>query len=44
MGFLRSLLKLPKTADKAADMGKTIVEGAVSGIDAIFYTDQEKAG
>ncbi len=32
-----------KTADKVADMGKTIVDGAVSGIDAIFYTDEEKA-
>ncbi len=24
-------------------MGKTIVDGVVSGIDAIFYTDEEKA-
>lgn len=43
MGFFTSLFALPKTADKVADMGKTIVDGAVSGIDAIFYTDEEKA-
>lgn len=43
MGFFRSLFAAPKTADKVADMGKTIVDGAVSGIDAIFYTDEEKA-
>lgn len=43
MGFFRSLFAAPKTADKAVDMGKTIVDGAVSGIDAIFYTEEEKA-
>jgi len=37
------LLSLFKSSDKVADMGKTIVEGTVAGIDKIFYTEEEKA-
>lgn len=32
-----------KTAENVSEMGKTLTKGVVNGIDAIFYTDEEKA-
>lgn len=43
MAWYSFLTSTTKTAETAAEAGKSIVDGLVSGIDAVFYTDEEKA-
>lgn len=43
MGFWSFLTGGTKTAQDVAEMGKTITNGIVNGIDALVYTDEEKA-
>ncbi|MDY6789863.1 MAG: hypothetical protein SWH54_01225 [Thermodesulfobacteriota bacterium] len=43
MAWYSFLTSTSKTAETAAEAGKSIVDGLVSGIDAVFYTDEEKA-
>lgn len=43
MGFLTSLFKLPKTADKAVDIADKMTTGFIAGIDKIWHTDEEKS-
>ena len=38
-GWLKNLFSAPKLADTAAN----VIDSAVSGIDKLFYTDEEKA-
>ena len=43
MGWWSALFGAPKAVEKVAEMGETIVKGAVSGLDKIFFTDEERA-
>ena len=43
MGFWSWFTSSAKTAENVSEMGKTLTEGVVHGIDAVFYTDEEKA-
>ena len=43
MGWWSALFAAPKAVEKVAEMGETIVKGAVSGLDKIFFTDEERA-
>ncbi len=43
MAWYSFLTSTTKTAETAAKAGETIVNGLVSGLDAIVYTDEEKA-
>lgn len=43
MAWYSFLTSTTKTAETAAEAGKSIVDGLISGIDAIAYTDEEKA-
>jgi len=43
MGLWSWLTSGAKTAETAADTGKILVEGLVSGLDKVWYTDEEKA-
>ena len=38
-----SFLSFLKTSDKALDTAANVVNGAVSGIDALFFTEEEKS-
>jgi hypothetical protein len=43
MAWYSFLTSTTKTAETAAEAGKSIVDGLISGIDAVYYTDEEKA-
>lgn len=43
MSFLGALFSSKKAVDTALDIGKNTAENIISGIDHIFYGDQEKA-
>ena len=43
MGFFSFLSSGTKVAENASDIAKTLTSGIVSGIDALVFTDQEKA-
>jgi len=43
MAWYSFLTSTTKTAETAAEAGKSIVDGLISGIDAIAYTNEEKA-
>ena len=43
MAWYSFLTSTTKTAETAAEAGKSIVDGLISGIDKIAYTDEEKA-
>ena len=42
MGFLSFLSAGGKAAENVTDIGKTVTNGIVSGLDALVYTDEEK--
>lgn len=43
MGFLSWLTSGSKAAENVTETGKTITTGIVNGIDALWFTDEEKA-
>ena len=43
MGWLSFLNSGTKAAENATDIGKTLTDGVVKGIDALVFTDEEKA-
>ena len=42
MGFFDFLNSGTKVAENASEIGKTLTEGVVSGLDALVFTDEEK--
>lgn len=42
MGFLATIFGSKKAVDDAGEIAKTVSTGVVSGIDKMFYTDEEK--
>ena len=43
MGFIKSLFRIPETAEKAVDIADKVTTGFIAGIDKMFYTKEEKA-
>ena len=42
MGILSFLTSGGKVAENATEIGKTLTDGVVSGLDALVFTDEEK--
>lgn len=40
---ISAIFSTPKTIDKAVEIGAKITDGIISGIDKIWYTDEERA-
>lgn len=43
MGFLSSLFSSKKAVDSVPETAAKIVDGVISGVDKLFFTDEEKA-